>query len=264
MEGKWTLDTKYIDVYNIKIQNFEGPLDLLFHLIEKNKFNIYDIPINDITDQYMEYLYAMNTFNIEIASEFIVMAATLLHIKSKMLLPDKQEGEEPEEDPRDELVNRIVQYKKIKEFAEILKLNEIEWGRVFYKFPEVVETRKIYEDVDMTINELVNTYRTILINNEDKINTRTQIKETTIKHEVVSLKEKMKEIVSKLSKKVSFGFSEMFSLNKNTKKEVVTGFIAVLELIRLKKITVKQKKLFSDIIIFNKSKKNNTMKTDNE
>lgn len=249
------MENIYSEGYNIKIQNFEGPLDLLFHLIGKNKFNIYDIPINEITDQYMEYLYAMNTLNIEIASEFIVMAATLLHIKSKMLLPDKQETEESEEDPRDELVNRLVQYKKFKEFAEELKNREIEWGKVFYKYPELYETKKIFEDIDMTVNELVSVYRTILENNEDKINKITQIKSTTIKHEVVSLKEKMKEIVANLSKKVSFGFFEMFSLKKNTRKEVVTGFIAVLELIRLRKITVKQKKQFSDIIIINKLKK---------
>ena len=105
----------------IKIQNFEGPFDLLFHLIEKNKINIYDIPINEITDQYMDYLFKMQELDMEVASEFLVMAATLLHIKSRLLLPNPRQDEKEEIDPREELVLKLVEYKRYKRFTEILK-----------------------------------------------------------------------------------------------------------------------------------------------
>jgi segregation and condensation protein A len=246
------LDNSTAEPYKIKIQNFEGPLDLLFHLIEKSKFNIYDIPINDVTDQYMEYLYAMNELNLDIASEFIVMAATLLHIKSKMLLPDKKNVDEEETDPREELVTRLIQYKRFKEYSGVLRQKEIEWAKVFYKFPEPIEKKKIYDDIEITVNELVNMYSGIVLGNVNKINKKTQIKNPVIQHERVSLKLKMKEIIQNLADKMFIAFSDMFSKKKSTKKEIVTGFIAVLELARQKKITVKQKKQFSDILIYNK------------
>ncbi len=249
------VENQSTEILKIKIQNFEGPLDLLFHLIEKSKFNIYDIPINDITDQYMEYLYAMKELNLDIASEFIVMAATLVHIKSKMLLPDKKVDEDSEVDPREELVTRLIQYKKHKEFADVLKQREIEWSRVYYKFPEAIERKKIYEDVEITVNELVNIYCAILENNYNKINKKTQIKDPVIHHEKVSMKQKMKVIIKKLTNKTFVAFSEIFSFKKSTKKEVVTGFIAVLELTKQKKVTVKQNKRFSDILIYNKQSK---------
>ncbi len=249
------MENQSTEILKIKIQNFEGPLDLLFHLIEKSKFNIYDIPINDITDQYMEYLYAMKELNLDIASEFIVMAATLVHIKSKMLLPDKKVDEDSEVDPREELVTRLIQYKKHKEFADVLKQREIEWSRVYYKFPEAIERKKIYEDVEITVNELVNIYCAILENNYNKINKKTQIKDPVIHHEKVSMKQKMKVIIKKLTNKTFVAYSEIFSFKKSTKKEVVTGFIAVLELTKQKKVTVKQNKRFSDILIYNKQSK---------
>ena len=118
----------------IKIENFEGPFDLLFHLIEKNKMNIYDIPINDITDQYMDYLYGMKELDMEVASEFLLMAATLLHIKSKLLLPSKKDKEEEAEvDPREELILKLIEYKKYKEFAESLRKREAQWEGAVYK-----------------------------------------------------------------------------------------------------------------------------------
>ena len=129
----------------IKIQNFEGPFDLLFHLIEKNQVSIYDIPINEITDQYMDYLFAMKEMDLEIASEFLVMAATLLHIKSRMLLPDRKEKQEEDIDPREELILKLVEYKKYKEFSAALKIRESEWEKVYYKLPEIIDMcRSIY------------------------------------------------------------------------------------------------------------------------
>lgn len=105
----------------IKIKDFEGPFDLLFYLIEKNKIDIYDIPIVEITDQYMDYLFAMKEMDLEIASEFLVMAATLLHIKSRMLLPERKDEAEDDEDPREELILKLIEYKRVKDFAGILR-----------------------------------------------------------------------------------------------------------------------------------------------
>ena len=137
----------------IKIQNFEGPLDLLYHLIEKNKMSIYDIKIEEITDQYMDYMYNMKTLDIEIASEFLVMAATLLHIKSRLLIPvdkkGKKEGED-DLDPKEELLLRILRYKKYKEFSKVLREQEEYFGKTFFKGPESIEF--VFEDEDLNIS----------------------------------------------------------------------------------------------------------------
>ena len=132
-----TLETKR---YAIKIENFEGPLDLLCHLIEKNKMDIYDIHLNEITDQYIQYLNQMEKMNLEIASEFVVMASTLLYLKSKNLLP-KQEEEE-EELTEEELIRRIIEYKKFKEISKVLKQKYIQNGIRYYKNQENIELPK--------------------------------------------------------------------------------------------------------------------------
>jgi len=240
--------------YTIKIQNFEGPFDLLFHLIEKNQINIYDIPINEITDQYLEYLSHMQELDLEIASEFLVMAATLLHIKSRMLLPDKKavtEGEE-QEDPREELVLKLVEYKKYKDLALTLKEREMQWSRVFYKLPELIEFE--YENrndsQELSAEELRRTFAGLLQRNASKINNNSGAMSKIIQHEKVSLKSKMYEVVKMLIKRTFFQFAELFSLKKRSKTEVVTGFLAILELAKLKKVRIFQKKQFSKILVY--------------
>ena len=143
-----TLETQK---YAIKIDNFEGPLDLLCHLIDKNKMNIYDINLSQITDQYIEYLKEQEKLNLEIASEFLVMASTLLYLKSKNLLP-KQEEEE-EEITEEELIRRIIEYKKFKEISKVLKQNYIEYSNRYYKLPEEIELpkQKIEKDYDKDV-----------------------------------------------------------------------------------------------------------------
>jgi len=234
----------------IKIQNFEGPFDLLFHLIEKNQINIYDIPINEITDQYMDYLFAMRELDLEIASEFLVMAATLLHIKSRMLLPDRKEKQEEESDPREELVLKLIEYKKYKEFSVILKQREAEWGKLYYKLPEIIDFRHDEEVMELSADELKRIYADLLAKNKRKINTHVGEMAQIIQHEKVSLKSKMKEIVSMLMTKACICFSEMFSLKNKSRTEVLTGFLAVLELVKLRKAIVEQKRLFSEIMIY--------------
>jgi segregation and condensation protein A len=233
----------------IKIQNFEGPFDLLFHLIEKNKVNIYDIPINEITDQYMDYLFAMQTMDLEVASEFLVMASTLLHIKSRMLLPEKKEKTEDEIDPREELVIRLIQYKKYKEFTQVLKEREIEWAKVFYKLPEVIEIKRQDEILDLRPEELRRVYFELIARNRGKMNRAAAKITQIIQHEKVTLKSKITEVVKKLLSKSFFVFSELFSTKTRSKTEVVTGFLAILELTKLKKIRLVQEKQFGELIV---------------
>jgi segregation and condensation protein A len=233
----------------LKLQNFEGPFDLLFHLIEKNQVSIYDIPINEITDQYMEYLFAMQKLDLEVASEFLVMASTLLHIKSRLLLPEKKEKLE-EEDPREELILRLVEYKKYKDFSHILKRREQDWMKLYYKLPEVIELKRPDEVLELCPSELRRVYVDLVKKNKSKLIDQSQKMAAIIQHERVSLKSKMKEVVRGLLNKTCLVFSQIFSLGSKSKIEVVTGFLAILELSKLKKVSLKQDKQFSDIIIY--------------
>ncbi len=233
----------------IKIQNFEGPFDLLFHLLEKNQFNIYDIPINIITDQYMEYLFKMQELDLEITSEFIVMAATLLHIKSRMLLPEKKEVKQEEADPREELVLRLLEYKKYKEFSETLRQREKEWSVLYYKLPEAIQFTRSDETLELSPPELIRVYRELLERNRKKINPNVSGMNQIIQHEKVSLRSKMREVMRELLRRTSFIFSELFSLRHKSRMDVLTGFLAILELAKQKRVTLDQRKQFSDIYI---------------
>ena len=233
----------------LKLQNFEGPFDLLFHLIEKNKINIYDIPINEITDQYMEYLFAMRELDMEIASEFLVMAATLLHIKSRMLLPNENKTEEEEKDPREELILRLIEYKKYKETTSELKEKEKIWSATYYKLPEFVDVRHEPENLDISPGILVSIYSGLLRQNKQKMNGNANRINTILKKEQVTLRSKIREIINIVRKKSSFIFSEIFSLGKRSKIEVVVGFLAILELAKLRRLKLEQKKTFSDIVV---------------
>jgi segregation and condensation protein A len=245
------MESSLTNAYKIKIQNFEGPFDLLFHLIEKNQVNIYDIPINDITDQYMEYLFAMQHMDLEIASEFLVMAATLLHIKSKLLLPEKKENKTEEIDPREELIAKLVLYKKYKEFSLTLKEQEKQWEKVYYKLPEVIEFKWDEEILDLSPGQLKSVYASIIARNKKKTNTTVGGKITQIiQHEKVSLKSKMREVVRNLIGKAFIRFHEIFTLRTKSKTEVVTGFLAILELSKVKRVRLEQQKQFADIYVY--------------
>lgn len=234
----------------IRIRNFEGPFDLLFHLLEKNQFNIYDIPINIITDQYMEYLFAMQELDLEIASEFIVMAATLLHIKSRMLLPEKKEVRQEDADPREELVLRLLEYRKYKEFSGTLRQREKDWSVLYYKLPEAIQFTRSDEILELSPPELKRIYSGLLESNRKKLNPNVSGMNQIIQHEKVSLKSKMREIARELLRRSSFRFSELFSLKHKSRLDVVTGFLAILELAKLKRIKLEQRRQFSDIYIY--------------
>lgn len=233
----------------IRIQNFEGPFDLLFHLIEKNQFSIYDIPINEITDQYMDYLFAMQELDLEVASEFIVMASTLLHIKSRMLLPEKKEVRQEEVDPREELVFRLLEYRKYKEFSLTMREREKEFAVLCYKLPEVIQFSRSDEVMELSPQELIRVYADILDRNRRKINPNVSGMNRIIQHEKVSLRSKMREIMRELINRAYFKFSELFSRRERSLTDIVTGFMAILELAKLKRVSLEQRKPFAEIYV---------------
>ena len=239
-----TLETKK---YAIKIENFEGPLDLLCHLIEINKMNIYDIHLNEITDQYIQYLNQMEEMNLEIASEFVVMASTLLYLKSKKLLP-KQEEEE-EELTEEELIRRIIEYKKFKEISKVLKQNYMQNGNRYYKNQENIELpkQKLEKDYDNTV--IPNIYSELIERNRAKINQNAKNIEKIALVENYTVASKVKEMFKVLVKQKRFVFNKLFSLNKHNRQEVVTAFSVLLEMSRRKKVETTQEELFGDITV---------------
>lgn len=239
-----TLETKK---YSIKIDNFEGPLDLLCYLIDKNKMNIYDVNLTEITDQYIEYLNAMEEMNLEIASEFIVMASTLLYLKSKKLLP-KQEDEE-EEITEEELIRRIIEYKKFKEISKVLKENYKIYSNRFYKGQEEIELPKQKLEKDYESEKIPEIYKLLVERNSVKINQNAKNIEKIALVEKYTVADKVKEMYRILSKQKKFIFNKLFTINKHEKQEVVTAFSGLLELSRRSKVETTQEELFGDIVV---------------
>lgn len=239
-----TLETKQ---YAIKIDNFEGPLDLLCHLIDVNKMNIYDINLSEITDQYVKYLNEMEKMNLEIASEFLVMASTLLYLKSKKLLP--KQVEEEEELTEEELINRIIEYKKYKEISKTLKQNYLLYSNRFFKQQENMQLpkRKLEKDYDKTL--IPEIYKSIIQKNSEKINQNAKNIEKIALVENYTVSSKVKEMFKVLIKQKSFIFNKLFSIKKRNKQEVVTAFSGLLELSRRNKVETNQEELFGNILV---------------
>ena len=239
-----TLETKK---YSIKIDNFEGPLDLLCYLIDKNKMNIYDVNLTEITNQYIEYLDAMEKMNLEIASEFILMASTLLYFKSKNLLP-KQE-EEIEEITEEELIRRIIEYKKFKEISKTLKESYKIYSNRFYKKQEEIKLPKQKLEKDYEPGKITEIYRLLVERNSVKINQNAKNIEKIALVEKYTVSEKVKEMYKILAKQKKFVFNKLFTTNKCEKQEVVTAFSGLLEMSRRSKVETSQEELFGDIIV---------------
>lgn len=243
--------------YKVVIETFEGPLDLLLHLIEKAKVDIYDIPIKEITNQYIEYIKNMQELDLEVTSEFLTMASTLLEIKSKMLLPSYKDGdnecqqlEMEEVDPRLELIEKLVEYKKYKMAADKLRDKEIIQKKVFTKLKEEIV---IEEDCELPLegldlSKLVKGLNNVLkkINNKYKT-----IDIDEIQRDEITLEEGIERIMRKLDNHNKINFSKLFDEN-STRSEIVVSFLSVLELIKMKYITVRQEINFTDIIIIKK------------
>ena len=239
----------------VKLEVFEGPLDLLLHLIEKNKIDIYDIPIVEITDQYMEYIHAMEREDLGIMSEFMVMAATLLDIKCKMLLPKEVNEEGEEEDPRAELVEKLLEYKMYKFMSYELKDKMDDAANVFFKEPtlpdEVLQYREPVDPKELlaglTLEKLNAIYKSIIRRQEDKVDP-IRSKFGTIRREPVSLEAKIMDVMHYARKHRKFSFRQMLE-KQNDKTEVVVTFLALLELMKVGKIHLIQEHLFDDMCI---------------
>lgn len=239
--------------YAIKLENFEGPLDLLCTLIEKNKMNIYDIKLNEITDQYIQYLNNMETMNLEVTSEFLIMASTLLYLKSKNLLP-KTKQEEEEEITEEELIRRIVEYKKYKDITQKLRENFEIYSKRLYKQQENIRLPKQEVEGEYEQNIIPKLYSNLIKRNEDKINKNAKNIEKLAIRENFTIASKLKDMFRELIKHKEFNFNKLFSLKQHSKNEVVTAFSGLLELSRRNKVITTQEELFGDINV-EKSKK---------
>ena len=239
----------------VKLQVFEGPLDLLLHLIEKNKVDIYDIPISLITEQYLEYVQAMPKEDLNVVSEFLVMAATLLDIKCKMLLPAEVKEDEEEIDPRAELVQKLLEYKMYKYMSLELKDMQMGTERYLYKKPtlpkEVTEYKAPpnYEELvgDNTLQALNDLFKTLIKRTEDKIDPiRSNFGK--IQKEEVDLDKKQLEVCAYIEAHKNCSFTDLLSKQPG-KMDMIVTFLIVLEMIKVGSISVKQNKAFDDIEI---------------
>lgn len=230
--------------YQLKLEVFEGPLALLMHLIEKSQIDIYDIPIAEITEQYLAYLKQMEEVDLEVASEFLVMAATLLQIKSRMLLPKKKtEDTEEEEDPRDELVARLLEYKRYQEVS--LRLGELAEARqmFFGRSPLVLPRRQEPYPQGMTTDKLVMAFIAVW---ESK---QTEENFVVVRGETVTVQDKMGDILyllRKYGKTIDFRETLIRARNRD---EMVASFLAILELLKLRKIRAHQEQGSNTILI---------------
>lgn len=244
MQNVLTLET---NKYKVKVENFEGPLDLLCHLIDKNKMDICDIKISEITDQYIAYLNAMEELNLEIASEFLIMASTLLYLKSKTLLPNDVEDEK--ELTEEELLRRIIEYKKYKEITKNLKENLENNSKKVFKNAEVIELPKQKLETKYTKEIISETYKSIIDKNAQKLNQNAKNIEKIAITDTYTVESKVKVMFKELIRKKKFIFNKLFSLKQCNKQEVMTAFTGLLELSRRSKVVTTQEELFGDITV---------------
>ncbi len=234
------------EAYRIKTPVFEGPLDLLLHLIKENKIDIYDIPIALITRQYLEYIEMMKELNLDIAGEFLLMAATLIHIKSRMLLPvEEVTGEEPE-DPRFELVQRLIEYQAFKDASLALREREEEWSNIFRRAPsaETMDGEESGEPVlfDLSLFDLLGAFRKLLEKAPPEV--------VSITRETLTVKDRISAIVERLENHDALRFEDLFD-DRTTRAYLVVTFIALLEVLRLGLARAYQERDFGTIWIIN-------------
>ena len=239
----------------VKIENFEGPLDLLLHLIDVNKFNIFDIPIVEITEQYLEFVRNMETKDLNVMSEFLVMAATLLEIKAKMLLPVEVNEEGEEIDPREELVQKLLEYKMYKYMSYELKDRMQDAVKAMYKAPTIPEEVESYVEPvdleklvgDLTLKKLNEIFLSVMKRQNEKLD---PVRSTfgKIEKEEVSLEDKLDFVESYAIKHGTFSFQKLLEGQKS-KMQVVVTFLAILELMKMGKIVIRQESTFSEITI---------------
>ena len=231
--------------YKVKLEVFEGPLDLLLYLIKQDEIDIHDISLERITRQYLEYLQAFKELNIELAGEFIVMAANLIYLKSRSLLPiDQQppEDDAEEDDPRWDIIRQLIEYKKFKEAAAELHVRELEQERIFAREGLSMTLQDPLRLEEVGIFQLINAFQTVI----KRIEAREDVQE--IFAERFSVSDKIDIILQRVGKSVRVRFSDLFG-TAVSRVEVVVTFLALLELIRLKQVRAVQKDIFADIEI---------------
>jgi len=240
------VDHDSLNSFHFKLPVFEGPLDLLLHLIKENKIDIYDIPIVEITSQYLVYIELLKDLNLEIAGEFLVMAATLIHIKSRMLLPpDEEESEEPAEDPRAELVRRLLEYQAFKDSSVHLRKREEVWKHIFRR-PVSDNTELELDDeplfVEATVFDLLTAFKKLL--------EKAPVQAMEITRETLTVSDKINYIVSCLENEDGIRFEDLFKEGL-TKITLVVTFLALLEIVRLGLAKIYQEQSFGIIWIMN-------------
>lgn len=242
----------------VKLEAFEGPLDLLLHLIEKNKVDIYDIPIVEITAQYLAYIQNMDTEDMNVMSEFLVMAATLLDIKCRMLLPKEVNEEGEEEDPRAELVQKLLEYKMYKYMSYELKDRHVDAGKTLFKgktlpkeiadYKPPVNMKELLGDADL--NRLQELFKTVIRRQEDKID---PVRSTfgKIEKDEIDMEKKTLYIEEYIQNHKTFSFRKLLE-KQHSKMEIIVTFLVVLEMMKMGKITLEQDHTFDDIMITSK------------
>ena len=225
-----------LEQYPVKVRNFEGPLDLLLHLIRKHEVSIYDIPIAEITQQYLDYIEMMQELNLDVAGEFLVMAATLIHIKSRMLLPRPDPAQnEPEEDPREALIRRLLEHQKFKAAAELLHeretLRSAQWTRADGPIAEIAgETPE--PEIEVDLFSLISAFRAVV----ERAKQRPKI---YLPGEQIPIEDRIEQLLAKLSETDACGFEDLFA-DMQTRSGMIVTFLALLEMIRLKLVRVFQ------------------------
>ncbi len=240
------------DRYRVKLPVFEGPLDLLLSLIREHKIDIYDIPISLITHQFLQYIEMRKALNLETAGEFLVMASTLINIKSKMLLPiEEQEDEEMEEDPRTELVQKLLEYQSYKEAALSLKEREEEWESIFFRKPTWIDNKEISLSenfyLEYNMYDLMIAFRKIL----EKARLPEHV--MRINKEILTIKDRISIITERLDEESIIKFNNLFD-NEKSKIELIVTFLALLEMVKIGLAKAYQKQDFDNIWIIHPDK----------
>jgi segregation and condensation protein A len=238
-----------LEAFPVRLVNFEGPLDLLLHLIKRHELSIYDIPITLITTQYIEYIDLMQEMNLDVAGEFLVMAATLIHIKSRMLLPRPDPAQEdPEEDPREALMRRLLEHQKFKAAAELLHeretLRSAQWTRPDGPIAEMVGEAPEPE-IEIDLFSLITAFKNVV--------ERSKARPVYLPGEQIPIEERIEQLLSRLSETEACGFEDLFA-DIQTRAGLVVTFLALLEMIRLKLIRVFQTNVVGPIRVYKRAR----------
>jgi segregation and condensation protein A len=239
-----------LENYPVRLENFEGPLDLLLHLIKRHEVSIYDIPITSITKQYLEYIDLMTELNLDVAGEFLVMAATLIHIKSRLLLPRADPAQEdPEEDPREALVRRLLEHQKFKAAAELLHeretLRSAQWTRPDGPIAEIAGEAPEPE-VEVDLFSLISAFRNVV----ERAKQRPKV---YLPSEQIPIEDRIEQLMARLSETEACGFEDLFS-DVESRAGLIVTFLAMLEMIRLKLVRVFQSGVVGPIRIYKRAR----------